>query len=116
MDAKQIKPYNYPSYHHAALNAVVDGSDLKRARQLVAWCLRQYRHRGLYATARQFLRHVNWVGYPAKERRTSIKAPDILKASAEAAGRENLGYSKETDHVHQAAPHCNRKDHCSARR
>ena len=65
-DTKWIKPYNYPSYYHAALNAVIDGSDQKRARQLVAVCLRRYRYLGLHATARQFLRHITWVGYPMK--------------------------------------------------
>ncbi len=65
-DAKWIKPYNYPSYHHAALNAVIDGSDPYRARQLVAMCLRQYRHRGYRDVARQFLHHITWVGYPIK--------------------------------------------------
>ena len=74
-DAKWIKPYNYPSYHHAALNAVIDGSNPKRARQLVAMCLRQYRYHGYKDVARQFLHHITWVGYPMKKTRTSDANP-----------------------------------------
>ncbi len=66
-DTRQIKPYHYPPYHHAALNAVIDGSDPERARQLTATCLRQYRHRGYQDVARQFLCHIIWVGYPIKK-------------------------------------------------